>query len=200
MDKVSKVYPLHTAMFRSSPQSRGGGLSYDEARDKCADRFDFKKLDGVFASFLASGVDISSPGSAVFDYDKARWRATIECSTCQSHGKKVFCTSLRLPNDGFLYPDPKKEGMRIFKEPHEVGLRHCSDGWYLLDRSEPGALLPTVVALAEKTLGDALKQKMFYNFASGSLDYLALNGDKEISVLFHHGFPESPFEDFWFDS
>eukprot|EP00727_Mastigamoeba_balamuthi_P002406 m51a1_g12162 hypothetical protein (207) ;mRNA; f:11849-12469 len=194
----------------TSPQPdlrEGDKVNYEDFRVAFARNFDFGKLERLFDSFMANGArdipaappDPAVPRYVIFEYEGSKWRATIESNQYRTAlGEERKCLTIRLPNDSFFYP--MQSELNVFQST--VGRRHHSDGWVLLDRSEPSRLLPTITTFMETYTGaGAGRVKMFYNSSHRSLDVKVFNkAGTEITVVFHHGDPESPFEEFEFEA
>jgi hypothetical protein len=179
--------------------------TYSDLKQYHKERFNFDVLSKVFEDFL-SNVNRDQfmnghiqDGKYIFTHDKIRYRATVENGQEFRNGETIYTTVIRLPNDGFLYTHPDE--MKIFKKPSEVGHRHHSDEWCLLDCTETMSKFSKLIGHSRDFLGsDKIKYNTFYNYEEYGVDFNAFFGDKKLTVCFHYGYPESPFEDYWFDT
>jgi len=202
------------------------GFSYPEAEKSLAAKFDFKILNDCFEAVVVSAnavqpspFDSPTDVYVLYTYDNLTYRSTMKREKYIKPGGIVEdCFNIRLYNDRFLYPH--ESDLSVFKPP---GFRHKSFEWSLLDGTEHNKLpslvkfcqtrlsnpqLPREMQFAdaqlprERQFADA-QCHMFYSFKDYAVDFKGIfkNGKQwtSVSISFHHGFPENPFDDVWFD-
>ena len=173
-------------------------INYEEFRKVHAEHFNFKIINGMFASFaavLSEGGPPSYPAVICHRYDKLVYRADAYCQQFKApNGTWRTQYMYKLSNDGFFYPEVSE--MKTSAGPYT---RHGNiPNWYLLkgiERAKFGAVFEFVESHFEKKY----RFQMYFNRDASRIDlkFMDSNSADDIIVTFEPGHPEEDFEDEW---
>eukprot|EP00727_Mastigamoeba_balamuthi_P009868 m51a1_g5503 hypothetical protein (208) ;mRNA; f:368446-369069 len=167
-----------------------------------APRFEWGCIDSVFESFVRCS---SSDGTAItpgtvyrFTHDKIKYDAIVECVNIKGDkGGEVERTTIRLPNDGFLYR-PHSE-VHVSREPADVPRHHHGLPWCMLDLTDINQL-PCMRDFAKRFLHpDKVVINLYYTPEFSRMDYVAKAkaSGRTLAICFEPGYPAEAFNDEW---
>jgi hypothetical protein len=210
----------------------------NEIKNIPVEAFDFKTIDNFFQAWLSvfrinhkEIIPKVKEGSKrefpiIFNALTLKWRGTFSAQVFEDDGLKFLSIDVRLPNDGFLYPQPNilkpLEGNEhiIMKYP-----RHKSSGWIQVHGEEIEKKMPNIYKFLIDTLEEEIKNdflhaknfvpnaenftnlevefEFYYNVNCYKMDVKAFLNSKNygnlirVNVSFHEGYPEDAKKDRW---
>jgi hypothetical protein len=186
-------------------------ISYDDLRRSMPERFDLSMLDTIFTSWNTSWQSVANKSEYSLENQRAEilvelehdhhvYRSDIKVSHFYRDKKRERMLTIKLPNNGFMFPCPYE--LKVFES---ADFCHRPSTHVKLAAAHL-AQFPQMIHFAKAYLSSAsVSCKMFYNVLNGAFDIKIYNmrgGTDSVCFSFHrcdtldHEFDE----DYWLDA
>jgi hypothetical protein len=204
----SPTYLLHTTAIFDDNGRFIPHQSYpiEHLKTKFPERFKINRIVEIFQQFAAQ-LECKQPATfdylhekhrdIHYEYDHLNYlsqvfpRDSIPASgpLCGIEVKQVM---IKLSNDGFLYDHPPKNATKL------DGMRHQRNDWYMLPESEH-TTFDLIAQFCRKILNGQCQIRILYNYVHYRIDFLAFaqKPERQVTITFEPGFPETCIFDFW---